>query len=140
MERLDLQGLLGTIAAATAITSHVRAVLRESGVDLLANDFDALVGLVAEGPIRPADLLRHTVLTDSPATLHAILARLEERGFASRTPHPAHKRGLLYDATPEGEAAIDSIWPTVERQVVHRFAGHFSAEELAQLVDLTRRI
>lgn len=140
MGRLDMQALFSTVAAATAITNQVKAVLRESGVRLLANDMDALVFLVSAGPMRPVELLRHTVLTESPATLHAILARLEERGFVSRAPYPDDQRGLLYSATPAGEAVIESISSSIERQVIHRFAGHFSAEELVQLVDLTRRI
>jgi hypothetical protein len=32
------------------------------------------------------------------------------------------------------------VWSIVERQVAHRFAGHFTEEELAQLEDLTGRI
>lgn len=140
LQRLDVKGLIGVVKAATAITSQLEAVLRESTLEIRANDFDALVFLVGEGPMRPAELLKYTALTDKPATLHAILARLEASGFVERATHPEHKRGVLYGATPAGEAAIETVWSTVERRVIHRFAGHFSAEELVQLVDLTRRI
>jgi DNA-binding MarR family transcriptional regulator len=140
LERLDLGALLSTVKAATAITSQLETVLRRSGIGLRANDCDALIFLVVEGPMRPAELLGFTALTESPATLHAILARLEQRGLVERASHPRHKRGVLYVATSDGEAVIDEVWTAIEREVVHRFAGHFSEEELSRLKDLTSRI
>jgi len=140
VDRLDGAALLSTVRAATVITSRLERALRESNVALHANDWDALYFLVAQGPMRPAELIRLTVLTESPATLHKILARLEERGLVTRSTHPDHARGVLYAATEDGITTIRSLWSTVERQVVHRFAGHFTDEELELLAGLTRRI
>ena len=140
LSRKDVRSLLGVVRAATRITSQTTAALRGSGVSLRGTDFDALVFLVSEGPMRPAELLRHTVLTDHPATLHGILERLDEAGLVSRSASPEHSRGVVYSATPAGQAAIEAVWATVEREVVHRFAGHFGDDELDQLRDLTARI
>jgi DNA-binding MarR family transcriptional regulator len=138
--RVDAQALLSTIKAATTMTNQLEAVLREAGVALRANEYDALVFLVSEGPIRLADLLRLAALTESPATLHAILARLEDRGFAARGPHPDHARSVLYSATDDGVAAIRQVWPSIDRHIIRRFAANYSDEELAQLADLAGRI
>ena len=138
--RSDLGALIGVVKAATTIAAELESELRESGVGLRANEFDALVFLTAQGPMRPSELIRLSALCASAATLHAVLSRLEDRGLVERGPHPDHERGVLYGVTAEGAATIESVWPAVERHIVNRFAGHFSAEELAQLVHLTGRI
>jgi DNA-binding MarR family transcriptional regulator len=138
--RTDAQALLSTVKAAATITSQLEAVLREAGIALRASEYDALVFLVSEGPIRPADLLRQMALTESPATLHAILARLEDRGFAARSEHPEHARGVLYSATEDGAATIRKVWPLVDRHIIRRFGANFSDEELQLLRELTSRI
>ena len=139
-ERLDVTALLSMVKAATTIENQLEAVLRESGSDMRANEWDALILLGAYGPMRPSELLRHTALSVSPGTLHAILGRLEDRGFIARTPHPNHRRGVIHGITAEGLAAIEDLWPAVERHIVHRFAGHFSDDELRNLRDLGDRM
>lgn len=140
LERLDGNALLSTVKAATVITDNLEAVLRDSGSGLHANDWDALALLVAVGPMRPAELLRLTALTNRPATLHKILNRLETRGWVSRAQHPEHASGVVYAATDEGHATVARLFPIIEAQVIKRFAGHYSTEELATLSDLTARL
>ncbi len=138
--RLDVGALLGVVRAATLIENQLEAALREADIGLRANEWDALVFLGAFGPTRPSALLRHTALCVSPGTLHAVLARLEERGLAGRRPHEQHKRAVVYSTTAAGDATIARAWPIVERLMVHRFAGHFADDELASLAALAERI
>lgn len=136
----DFSALLTTVQAATIITDNLERVLRHSDSGLRANDFDALFFVVAEGSIRPSELIRLTALTRSPATLHKILGRLQANGHVVKAQHPEHARGVLYSPTDKGRETIVALWPTVERRVVGRFSRHFSQEELEQLKDLTTRV
>ena len=140
MDAPGTAALLSTVKAATIITDDLESVVRHSGTGLHANDFDALIFLVAEGPMRPSELIRRTVLTRSPATLHKILNRLEVGGYVARSQHPAHARGVIFAATDEAKALIMQAWPEIEQRVIRRFGSHFSSEELAQLRELTARI
>jgi DNA-binding MarR family transcriptional regulator len=128
------------VKATSMMMNQLEAELREVGQGLRTNEWDALVFLAARGPMRPAELLRLTTIAVSPGTLHAILSRLEDRGLVERSPHPRHERGVLYSVTPEGIATIESIWPTVERHLVRRFAVLYTDDELEQLDELTSRI
>ena len=140
LRRQDVSALLNMVKATSLLINQLEAELRESGEGLRANEWDALIFLAARGPMRPAELLRLTTVAVSPGTLHAILARLEDRGLVERSPHPEHERGVLYGVTLEGVATIESIWPTVERHLVRRFAVLYTDDELEQLDELTSRI
>jgi DNA-binding MarR family transcriptional regulator len=135
-----MAAMLGTCRAATTIMDNLETVLRHSGTGLHANDADALAFLVAEGPMRPSELIRLTALTRSPATLHKILNRLEVDGYVTRSRHPTDSRGVIFTATDKGKASIMSLWPAIERRVIQDFERHFSSEELAQLADMTARV
>ena len=140
MGRLDVTALLGVVKAGTLIENQTDAALREAGIGLRANEWDALVFIGSHGPLRPSELLRHTTLCVSPGTLHAVLARLEDRDLVERRGHPQSRRAVIYAITPAGEAIVAEGWPILERLIVHRFAGHFDDDELAALASLADRI
>ncbi|WP_379524217.1 MarR family winged helix-turn-helix transcriptional regulator [Nonomuraea insulae] len=53
-----------------------------------------------------ADQMRH-----SRAAISKTLIRLESRGLITREPSPSNRRAALVRLTPEGEAAVDAIFP-----------------------------
>jgi DNA-binding MarR family transcriptional regulator len=73
-------------------------------------------------------------------TVHAILSRLEDRGLVTRGPHPDTARGVLVSLTPEGDQAVDKLFPILEHRVISRFARHFSEDELDTIMELMGRI
>ncbi len=47
---------------------------------------------------------------------------------------------MLVEATDEGVAMLESLFPEVERKVISWFAGHFSEDELIELAETLERI
>ena len=138
-EDFDLRSLLSVLSVATAIESQGDTVLRQERAGLRLKEFDILAFVYAAGSIRPSELLNRASMSASAPTVHAILGRLQERGLVDRSPHPDDARGVLISITDEGKEAIDRFFPAIERKVINRFAGHFSAEELMTLASLLER-
>lgn len=74
---------------------------------LSASQSSVLATLVREGPLRAGDLADAEAL--NPTMLSRILAHLEGRGLAVRTPDPADGRATLARATPEGRRLVERL-------------------------------
>ncbi|MGY3568205.1 DNA-binding MarR family transcriptional regulator [Sinomonas sp. RB5] len=72
------------------------------------SDYLALSYIYCEGPIQPRDLGSRLGL--GSGTLTPLLDRLEQRGYAARTNHPADRRRLLIVMTPAGKAVMDDAF------------------------------
>lgn len=138
-EGYDLRALLAVLRSATAITADGDETLRRAGASLRLAEFDVLAFVYAAGSIRPSELMHRISMSGSAPTIHNIIKRLEKRGFVTRTPHPEDARGVLVNITDEGREAVDLTFPLIERKVINRFAGNFSAEELATITSLLER-
>ena len=132
--------MLGTLRAAAMTISATEAALRDAGSALRASEWDLLVTLYAFGPARPSELTRNARLSVNAPTVHAILGRLEGRELITRTAHPESTRGVLVHITDAGVVEVEELYPTLERKLVNAWAGHFVAEELETIAELTERI
>src|SRR5438874_3921250 len=77
---------------------------------------------VVEGagqPLEPSVIAERLVVTTGSMT--SLLDNLEKRGLVRRLPHPDDRRKLLIDITPNAQAIVDELLPTLharERDVI----------------------
>lgn len=77
---------------------------------------------VVEGagqPLEPTVIAERLVVTT--ASMTSLLDNLEKRGLVRRLPHPDDRRKLLIDITPDAQAIVDDLLPTLharEREVI----------------------
>ncbi|MGI9666765.1 MAG: MarR family winged helix-turn-helix transcriptional regulator [Acidimicrobiia bacterium] len=135
----ELSAFLGTLRTATSIMGSTEGVLRELDAGITTREFDALVFIVAFGPLRPSELLRRVVLTHNAQTLSSVLDRLEASSLALREPHTEDARAVLIDATDAGRDLIASTFPMVYRRVIVPMTSEYSASELGSLSELLGR-
>ncbi|GAA2260486.1 putative transcriptional regulator, MarR family protein [Streptomyces ruber] len=92
------------------------------GAALTAPEVDMLIPLRhATEPMIARGLAEHLGL--SRAGVSKTLAKLERRGFVSRTPNPADRRAALVTVTPAGARAVDDLFPRQLAAEVELFAG-----------------
>ena len=79
----------------------------------------------------------------SPAALSKSLAKLEQRGMIRREANPSDRRAALVAITPEGEAAVDEIFPrrlTLEGEALAPLTPAERAAAIKALVLLSQAV
>ena len=107
-------------------------------VGLAAWEFDVLAALRRSEPpheLSPAQLIESTHI-GSPAMTHR-LAKLVERGYVERRPHPYDGRSIIVRLTESGAARADAAMTELVRREESELAPLDRAER-AQLVRLLR--
>ena len=140
LKRPDLRALLAVLSAASRTSSHGDADLRRVNSPLRISEFDVLVAIGINGPMRPSEISRGASLAPTATTVSTILARLEKRGLITRVPHPTVGGGVMVTATPDGLEMLEELFPEVERKVISWFGAHFSDTELTMLAEMLERI
>ncbi|NDZ80868.1 MarR family transcriptional regulator [Streptomyces sp. SID10853] len=80
------------------------------GAPLTVPEVDLLIPLrYATAPVIARRIAEHHGL--SRAAVSKTLAKLDRRGFITRTPSAADKRVALITVTPEGKKAVDALFP-----------------------------
>jgi DNA-binding MarR family transcriptional regulator len=74
---------------------------------LSASQSSVLATLVREGPVRAGDLADAEAL--NPTMLSRVLAHLEGRGLAARSPDPEDGRATLARATADGRRLVERL-------------------------------
>ena len=93
---------------------------------------------VVEGagqPLEPSVIAERVLITAGSMT--SLLDTLEKRGLIRRMPHPDDRRKLLIDITPEAQAIVDKLLPSLharERDVISSALSTPEQRELLQLV------
>jgi DNA-binding MarR family transcriptional regulator len=96
---------------------------------------------VVEGagqPLEPSVIAERVLITT--ATMTSVLDTLERRGLVQRMPHPDDRRKLLIDITPDAQAILDELLPSLharERDVV---SGALSTREQHELLRLIAKV
>lgn len=137
---IDLSTFLSLLSAATDLTTQTDDILRDAEAGITVKDWDALAFISAMGPVRPSQVLRRLALTSRPQTLSSIIGRLEKRHLIRRTTHPDDSRGVLVEATTEGVAMVDKVFPLIALRIVGPFASHYTDDELKTLATLLTRV
>ena len=110
----------------TAVVMFHTAVGDAAGLSL--TESKALEVITRDGPVTPADLARLTGLT--PASVTALLDRLERKKVARRLPHPTDGRRFLVEIDPGHLQRSRELFTDLVLQL-KELSGEFTDDELA---------
>ena len=100
-----------------------------------------MVLAVIEGagqPLEPGVIAERLIITSGSVT--SLLDTLEKRGLVRRLPHPDDRRKLLVEITPEAEAVLDRLLPSLHARERRVMDAALSPEEQAALLDMLARV
>ncbi|GAA2405157.1 MarR family transcriptional regulator [Catellatospora methionotrophica] len=110
-----------------AITRLNRRLRQERPVgDLTVTQLSALTSLRIGGALTPRELSEAERV--QPPTMTKIVAKLEERGLISRTPHPTDGRQVLLSPSDQGFAVLDDYQRVRDEWLAGKLAD-LSAQE-----------
>src|SRR5688500_147950 len=124
--------LAGRELSTAAVMSHT-AVGEWSG--LSATETKALEVITRSGPVTPADIARLSGL--APASVTALLDRLERKQVARRVPHPTDGRRFLIEIDPAHMARSQRVFTDLAMQLKD-LSEDFDDAELATVVRFLR--
>jgi DNA-binding MarR family transcriptional regulator len=100
-----------------------------------------MMRLWADGPQRPADLIR--LLGSDAATMTRSVQRLERAGFVRRTPSPTDRRAVIIEPTQASQALraqVEAIWPRLEKLCTTGFTDDERAHATELLAMIERNL
>ncbi|WP_370945671.1 MarR family winged helix-turn-helix transcriptional regulator [Amycolatopsis sp. cg5] len=106
------------------------AIAEASG--LSATDVKAMDYIARLGPLTAKELAKHSSL--APASVTALIDRLERKGLVLRKPHPGDRRKVLVEFNGEFAKAAPPFWGGLIDESVEYFAG-LSVEQLETIAD-----
>ena len=105
---------------------------------LTSSEFDCLVTLGVDQPLRMCDMAEKSLLTKSHAT--QIVKQLEGKGLVNRERSRESEREVLVSLTPEGQKMFEKIYPQHHRFLTEWFGNRLSKLEQADLTRLLRKM
>ncbi|MEC3975597.1 MarR family winged helix-turn-helix transcriptional regulator [Amycolatopsis sp. H20-H5] len=84
------------------------------------------------GPLTPKDLTGYSGL--APASVTALVDRLEGKGLVRRLPHPADRRKVLIELDLATVAAAAPLWDHIVSSTV-RLCERYTDEQLATVIE-----
>lgn len=128
MEEKKLQQLIDQYANVYLFaTKKIDRVLVDQAMPISLEQFGILRVLAKEGPLTAKQIAAATDVHKSAVTSKT--ARLEERGFVSRTSGKADRRSISITLTPAGEAAL-AEGKQAMTNFIHPFFAQLEEEEL----------
>ncbi|MEV4411184.1 MarR family transcriptional regulator [Catellatospora sp. NPDC049609] len=110
-----------------AITRLNRRLRQERPVgDLTVTQLSALTSLRIGGALTPRELSEAERV--QPPTMTKIVAKLEERGLISRTPHPTDGRQVLLSPSDQGLAVLEDYQRVRDEWLAGKLADLTAAE------------
>jgi DNA-binding MarR family transcriptional regulator len=113
-------------------TVMFHAALAEQG-GLSAVESKMLDYLARLGPLTPKDLVKYSGL--APASITALVDRLERKGMVNRTPHPGDRRRVLIEL--DQSKVRSSVWDYIVG-AVKALTEQYTDEELRTVVGFVR--
>jgi DNA-binding MarR family transcriptional regulator len=92
----------------------------------------------ARQPLEPSVIAERVLITTGSMT--SILDTLERRGLVRRMPHPADRRKLLVDITPDAQAILDQLLPSLHARERDVISDALTTREQHELLRLITRI
>ena len=89
----------------------------------------------AREPLEPSVIAERVLITTGSMT--SLLDTLERRGLVRRMPHPGDRRKLLVDITPDAQAILDQLLPSLharERDVISAALTTREQHDLLRLI------
>ena len=119
-------------ALSTAAVLYHGTLAELSG--LSPTEWKALDLIQRLGPVTAGVLARESGL--APASVTALITRLERKGFARRLPNPADGRSVLVEIVPERLGPPEPVFDDFLRSL-HDLYEEFSDDELRSIVRFT---
>jgi DNA-binding MarR family transcriptional regulator len=92
----------------------------------------------ARQPLEPSVIAERVLITTGSMT--SLLDTLERRGLVQRMPHPADRRKLLVDITPDAQAILDQLLPSLHARERDVICDALSTREQHDLLGLIAKI
>ncbi|MGV3719673.1 MAG: MarR family winged helix-turn-helix transcriptional regulator [Actinomycetota bacterium] len=105
---------------------------------LTSSEFDCLVTLGVDQPLRMCDMAERSLLTKSHAT--QIVKQLEGKRLVHRERSRESEREVLVSLTPEGQELFERIYPQHFRFLKEWFGSRLNKQERAELTRLLRKM
>jgi DNA-binding MarR family transcriptional regulator len=129
--------LLRALVEANAYVMRLDEVqIRSYG--LATAEFDGLVTLGVDQPLRMCDLAQRSLLTKSHTT--QVVKQLESKGLVNRQRSRESEREVLVSLTPEGQELFERVYPQHYQFLKELFHARLSAEEQEALTALLRKL
>jgi DNA-binding MarR family transcriptional regulator len=129
------EAVMNTIRTADLLFERIGRLLRPLHVSAAGG---LVLGILRDhGRMPPSELGDRLQVTR--ATVTGVVDSLERRGFVRRSPHPADRRSLFVEITPEGLTVLKEL-----RTIVHHheraWMAVLSPQELRTYIDHLHRI
>jgi len=92
----------------------------------------------AREPLEPSVIAERVLITTGSMT--SILDTLERRGLVQRMPHPDDRRKLLVDITPDAQAILDELLPSLHARERDVISGALTTREQHDLLRLIAKV
>ena len=92
----------------------------------------------ARQPLEPSVIAERVLITTGSMT--SMLDTLEKRGLIQRMPHPDDRRKLFVDITPDAQAIVDELLPSLHARERDVISGALSSSEQRELLGLIAKI
>ncbi|WP_328605340.1 MarR family transcriptional regulator [Amycolatopsis sp. NBC_00345] len=130
-EKLVDELLLRSRVLSTETVMFHAAIAEVRGLSAVENK--VLDYLARLGPLTPKELAKYSGL--APASITALIDRLERKGAVNRTPHPGDRRRVLIEL--EATGAQTSLWDYLVGAVKARAEG-YTDEQLRTVIGFLR--
>lgn len=105
---------------------------------LASAEFDGLVTLGVDQPLRMCDLAQRSLLTKSHTT--QVVKQLEAKGLVNRQRSRESEREVLVSLTPAGQELFEQVYPRHYEFLKGLFGERLSPEEQDALTGLLRKL
>ena len=92
----------------------------------------------AREPLEPSVIAERVLITTGSMT--SLLDTLERRGLVRRMPHPGDRRKLLVDITPDAQAILDQLLPSLHARERDVISAALTTREQRDLLRLIAKI
>lgn len=131
MQTSETRSLAGLAVGLRVSIARLSRRMRAEGDHFLsATQLAALGALSRHGALTPGELAEHEKV--QPPSMTRVIARLEEKGLLSRSPHPTDRRQVVLKLTDAGEKLLKEERRRKEAWLARRL-GELTAEERAIL-------
>jgi len=101
---------------------------------LASSEFDGLVTLGVDQPLRMCDLAQRSLLTKSHTT--QVVKQLEAKGLVNRQRSRESEREVFVSLTPAGEALFKRVYPAHYEFLKGLFLNRLTPAEQERLIEL----
>jgi DNA-binding MarR family transcriptional regulator len=126
-----IQELLNASRVLSTETVMFHTAIAETA-GLSATETKATDYLARLGPLTPKELAQHSGL--APASVTALIDRLERKGLVQRKPHPTDRRKVLVEFNEERAAASLPLWDYLVSALIEHCAK-YSEDQLRTIID-----